>query len=44
MAEQKVRVIGSSIETWARQARFIVDRDYPGLMRYIADYKRRSGD
>jgi predicted flap endonuclease-1-like 5' DNA nuclease len=44
MAEQKVRVIGSSIETWARQARFIVDRDYPGLMRYIAELKRTSSE
>jgi predicted flap endonuclease-1-like 5' DNA nuclease len=41
MSAAKVRVVGDSIETWARQAKYVVDRDYPGMMRYIAAYKKK---
>jgi predicted flap endonuclease-1-like 5' DNA nuclease len=40
-----VSAVGSSIETWPQQARLAAAGDYPGLMRFIANSKKRtSGD
>ena len=37
-----VPVVGNSIETWPRQAKFAAAEDWPGLMRYIAESKKRE--
>jgi len=47
LSEANVRVVGrveSSLPTWPAQARFAAQGDFPGLMRYIAERKRSSGD
>lgn len=38
-----VPVVGSSIETWPRQARFAADEDWPAMMRFIAETKKAAG-
>lgn len=38
-----VAVVGSSIETWPRQAKFAADEDWPAMMRYIAETKKAGG-
>lgn len=42
-----VRVVGkveSSLPTWPHQAHYAAQGDFPGLMRYIAEHKRSSGE
>lgn len=38
-----VPVVGSSIETWPRQAQFAAAGDWPAMMRYIAESKKVEG-
>jgi hypothetical protein len=38
--EAGVLVVGKSIETWPRQAKFAAAEDWPGMMRYIAETKK----
>jgi predicted flap endonuclease-1-like 5' DNA nuclease len=37
-----VSAVGSSIDSWPQQARLAAAGDYPGLMRFIADWKKRA--
>lgn len=38
-----VAVVGDSIETWPRQAKFAAEEDWPAMMRYIAETKKAAG-
>ena len=38
-----VAVVGSSIETWPRQAQFAAAEDWPAMMRFIAESKKAAG-
>ncbi len=47
LAAAGVRVVGkveASLPTWPHQARYASHGDFPGLIRYIAEHKRSSGE